>query len=114
MVRQVTAERISEVYRGLGNAKIDLHDCIEKELDAKTILKTKESALLMSGAIIGKNAEARDAQLRGALAEEHQAAEQARIDRAEAQLTYDLEVMAVDELKLLMRIDEMAVHTDAT
>ena len=107
MVQQVTAKRISEAYKGLGNARIELHGCIERELGAKSTLKIKEAQLLMSGAIIGKNAEAREAQLREALGIEHLEEELAREARAKAQLSYELAAMAVDELKLLMRIDEL-------
>ncbi len=55
----------------MSDAKRELHSSIERELDAKSLLKIKESKLLMSGAIIGKNAEAREAQLREALGRQH-------------------------------------------
>lgn len=110
MMRQVSAERIRQAYRGLGSAKIELFQLSERELAAKEALRRKEADLLMSGAIIGKNAEARAAEIRNGSGIELLEMDLAREAKAKAQLAFDLAVMAVDELKLLIRLEELAAR----
>ena len=109
MAVEVSAERISQVYGRLNAAKTELFQLAEREMAAKEALKIKEAMLLATpGAIIGKNAETREAQLREGCPTERQELDLAREARAKAQLEFDLATMAVDELKLLIRWEEIA------
>ena len=110
---EVSAEWIRKSYSALNYAKIELHGCIERERGAMAVLKIREAALLATpGAIIGKNAETREAQLREGCKTEHDELEWSREARAKAQLAFDLAVMGVDELKLLIRLEEIELERD--
>jgi type II secretory pathway component PulC len=76
------------------------------ELEAKKILKIRESDLLLSGAIIGKNAETRDAQLAEGCKEERARLEEIQAKKAKAQLQNDLAIMETDELQWQIRNDQ--------
>jgi hypothetical protein len=78
----------------------------EKEIAAKEALKRREAELLLSGAIIGKNAETRDAQLKEGCKMELEAVEAIRKEKAAVQLRQDLASMNVQELQWLVRNDQ--------
>jgi hypothetical protein len=59
----LTLPIIEQSYNDLMTAKELLHKKTEAEISSKEGLATKKAELLMSGAIIGKNAETRYAQL---------------------------------------------------
>jgi hypothetical protein len=96
-------DQIKRAYEDLRTARIEMYGASEKDLAARTALKQKEAALLLSGAIIGKNAETRDAQLEEGCKGELEAVEAARLEKAEAQLRMDLASMRVQELQWLIR-----------
>ena len=73
-------DQIRRAYEDLRTARVEMHEASEKDLAARTTLKTREAALLLSGAIIGKNAETRDAQLKEGCKEELGAVEAARLE----------------------------------
>ena len=66
-------DQIKRAYEDLRTARIEMHEVSERDLAARTTLKQKEAALLLSGAIVGKNAETRDAQLKEGCKEELEA-----------------------------------------
>ena len=103
MVRET---EIKAAFAALIAARQALYDGYEKELAAKTALKKREAALLLSGAIIGKNAETRDAQLKEGCKMELEAVEAIRKEKAEVQLRQDLASINVQELQWLVRNDQ--------
>ena len=70
----------------------------EAVLAARIALKKKEAELMLSGAIIGKNAETRDAQLAAGAETERATLEGAEAERRIAQLAYDCAKLEVDSL----------------
>jgi hypothetical protein len=90
-----------------------MHEVSEKDLAARTALKQKEAALLLSGVIIGKNAETRDAQIKEGCKGELEAVEAARLEKAEVQLLMDLVGIRVQELQWLIRNDQAIADLDA-
>ena len=86
--------------------KTRLYHVEEAALAARKALKTHEVELMMSGAIIGKNAESRDAQLAAACQQERDVLEKAEAEKRSIQLAYDLASMTVDSLKWLIRAEE--------
>ncbi|MFA5409472.1 MAG: hypothetical protein WC343_11930 [Bacilli bacterium] len=106
-------DQIKRAYEDLRTARIEMHEVSERDLAARTALKQKEAALLLSGAIIGKNAETRDAQLKEGCKEELEAVEAVRVEKADAQLRQDLASMRVQELQWLIRNDQATADLDA-
>ena len=106
-------DQIKRAYADLRTALIEARETSEKELAARSALKQREAALLLSGAIIGKNAEPRDAQLKEGCKEELEAVEAVRVEKAEAQLRMDLASMRVQELQWLIRNDQATADLDA-
>jgi len=98
--------RIEQAFSDLREARINLHATSEQELEFRQGLKRREAELMMSGAIIGKNVESRDAQLREATKEEYDLCEKARQRKAQAQLQMDLAMVEVDEIEWLIRAQE--------
>ena len=78
----------------------------EAVLAARIALKKKEGELMLSGAIIGKNAETRDAQLANGTSAERAALERAEAEKRAAQLAYDCASLVVDSLKWRIRAVE--------
>ena len=78
----------------------------EGVLAARIALKKKESELMLSGAIIGKNAETRDAQLAAGAATERATLERAEAERRIAQLAYDCAKLSVESLCWRIRATE--------
>jgi hypothetical protein len=107
-------DQIKRAYEDLRTARIEMHEVSERDLVARTTLKQKEAALLLSGAIIGKNAETRDAQLKEGCKEELVAVEAARLEKAEAQLRMDLAGIRVQELQWLIRNDQVTAVMDTS
>lgn len=101
-------ERISAAYDDLRTARIELAEITEKEIAAKDTLKRREAGLLLSGAIIGKNAETRDAQLKEGCKMELEAVEAVRKEKVAVQLRQDLATMNVQELQWLIRSEQAA------
>jgi hypothetical protein len=106
-------DQIKRAFEDLRTARVEIHEASEKDLAARTTLKTREAALLLSGAITGKNAETRDAQLKEGCKEELGAVEAARLEKADAQLRMDLASIRVQELQWLVRNDQVIADLDA-
>lgn len=97
---------IKAAFAALMAARQALCEGSEKELAAKAALKKREAALLLSGAIIGKNAETRDAQLKEACQMEIAALEGAEAEKRLLQCRFDLASMAVQEIEWQIRNDQ--------
>ena len=52
-------DQIKRAYEDLRTARMEMHEVSEKDLAVRTTLKTREAALILSGAITGKNADFR-------------------------------------------------------
>jgi len=113
LMAETREDQIKRAYEDLRTARIEMHEVSERDLAARTALKQKEAALLLSGAITGKNAETRDAQLKEGCKEELEAVEAARLEKADAQLRQDLASMRVQELQWLIRNDQATADLDA-
>lgn len=94
---------IKAAFAALMAARQALYEGSEKELTVRAALKKREAALLLSGAIIGKNAETRDAQLKEGCKMEISALEGAEAEKRLLQCRFDLASMAVQELQWLIR-----------
>lgn len=105
-------KKLEIAFAMVRRAKCVLFEESEKELAARKALKRKEAGLMMSGAIIGKNAEAREAQLREACQAEDTALEKARVDKARIQLDLELSELDLDLLKWQIRNNETAYRPD--
>lgn len=98
LISKLRAEFV-QCHKDLRTTRTDLHIAIEGEIKARRELKTREQAFLLSGAIIGKNAESRDAQLREATKEEFWNVEIASETVRLAQLKFDLAKYNIDMIK---------------
>ncbi len=96
-------DQIQRAFEDLRTARIELHEVSEEDLKAREALKIREVELLLSGAILGKNAETRAAELKNGCTMELAAVEAARVKKGEAQLRMDLASMRVQELQWLIR-----------
>jgi hypothetical protein len=99
-------EQIQRAFDDLRDARIELHEISEADLVAREALKIREAELLLSGAIIGKNAETRAAELKNGCKEELAEAERMRALKTHAQLRMDLASMRVQELQWIVRNDQ--------
>ena len=100
-------DEIIRAYDDLREARTELHEVSEAELAAREALKTRESDLLLSGAIIGKNAETRAAELKNGCKNELAEVERMRALKGHVQLRQDLASMRVQELQWLIRNDQV-------
>jgi len=107
-------EQIQRAFDDLRTARIELHEVSEKDLAAREALKRREAHLLLSGAIIGKNAETRDAQLKEGCKTELETVEVVRKKKADVQLRAELASMRVQELQWLIRIVRIEEVAQAT
>jgi hypothetical protein len=99
----------NDAFDALTAVRAMFHEASEAEYKSKAFLKEKETDLLMSGAIIGKNAEARSAELAACTKTEIFDVEETRKAKMIAQLRFDLAQMQVDRLKWLVRCDTQEV-----
>jgi hypothetical protein len=97
-------EELSAAYEDQMRTREQLFRKNEAEISAKTVLATKKSELMMSGSIIGKNAESRDAQLCEMTKEETNLLRLAECDKRTATLAYELASMKVDMNRDLIRL----------
>lgn len=97
--------QISQAFAALREARKGLYEASEAELEAKEDLKSSESLLLRGDKITGKNAEAREAQVRAKTFDERKILEEARKERSLAQFAFDIASMEVDEIKWLIRAE---------
>ena len=105
--------QIQRAFEDLRTARIELHEVSEADMVAKENLKRRESDLLLSGAIIGKNAETRTAELKNGCQEELAAVEKVRILKGQVQLRMDLANMRVQELQWIVRSDQAIADLEA-
>ena len=104
---------IMRAFDDLRTARIELHEISEEDQKAREALKIREVGMLLSGAIIGKNAETRAAELKNGCTMELAAVEAARVKKGEAQLRMDLASMRVQELQWQIRNDQAIADLDA-
>lgn len=112
--RELTREEsICNAFEDLRTARTELHEISEEDLKAREALKIREAMLLLSGAIVGKNAETRAAELKNGCTMELAAVEATRIKKGEAQLRAGLASMRVQELQWQIRNDQAIADLDA-
>lgn len=109
MVEESRELQIQRAFEDLRTARIELHEVSETDLKAREALKIRESNLLLSGTITGKNAETRAAEIKNNCTVELAAVEKNRIQKAEAQLRADLANMRVQELQWLIRNEQAEI-----
>lgn len=105
MIDMVKEEEIKAAFVALKTARQALYDSSEKELAARMALKRREASLLLSGAIIGKNAETRDAQLKEGCQAEIVRLEGAETEKRLLQCRFDLANITVNEIQWQIRND---------
>lgn len=100
----ISAENIEEAYKNLEASKKDLFEANEKEIIAKEVLAIKKAELMMSGCILGKNAESRDAQLSEATKVEYAELKIAEMEKRECALVFDLASNRVSLYRDLLKL----------
>ena len=106
-------DQIKRAYEDLRTARVEMHEVSERDLVARTTLKQKEAALLLSGAIIGKNAETRDAQLKEGCQAEIVRLEGAETEKRLLQCCFDLANITVNEIQWQIRNDQAIADLSA-
>jgi hypothetical protein len=106
-MKMLSLSDIEQSYNGLMTAKELLHKKTEAEISSKEILATKKAELLMSGAIIGKNAETRDAQLAEGCKDETNQLRIAETEKREASLKFELASITVNMHRDMLRLMEI-------
>ncbi len=112
MMTPITFEQISEVYAVLANALRVAQDATEKAVSAKSVLETARAAALRSGSVVGKNEAEREADLRGKLACNYTNVDVAERELREARLQVELARLAVDALRMQLRVAELAAREE--
>ena len=97
-------EELSAAYEDQMRAREHLYKKNEAEIVAKAVLATKKSELMMTGTILGKNADSRDAQLCEMTKEETNQLRLAETDKRAATLAFELTSMKVDMNRDLIRL----------
>jgi hypothetical protein len=103
----VTEEQIKNVFLRLKDAADYLRNKTEKEIQFKMVLENAKLDGLRRETITGKNAELREANAREVLSELYHRVEASEIEQRQARYTWDLVNLDLDELKMLLRLDEL-------
>jgi hypothetical protein len=105
MIPAHTAEDLGLLFGAMVRSKTALFQRSEDELQARENLKRAEATIihLTDPKTLGANEAARNASIRAQTVAEREAVEKADRAKREAQLTYELDCMAVDCLKWQIR-----------
>ena len=98
---------IYTAYEELAKAHKTVYLHGERAIEAKAELELKKAEALVSGSVVGKNQQARDAALRGLLAPQHASLEIAEADSRAARLELDLARAQVSRVQALLRLAEV-------
>ena len=98
---------LNEAYDELREARLNLHQISQTELEARNVLKSEETEILVVGTTItGKNEKERDAQLRTATASQRGVVDRSVTEKTNTQLRMDLAQDQIHRLHWLIRADE--------
>ena len=109
----LNAELILHRYAGLRRAKIAAYEAAEQEAVARYTFETRRVAGLLDGTIAGRNETERDAKAREVLAEQWDELQMCGAEAREAKHHVDLAALAVDEVRALLRLAELAAYVPA-
>ncbi len=109
----ITAEQISEVYESLADALRVAHGAAEEALAAKVSLETVRAEAIRAGIIVGKNETEREACLRQKFADHYAALEEAERRGRETRHQVELVRLAVETLRMQLRVAELAAREEA-
>lgn len=107
---EVTEKGIAEVYGELYSLKEQLNGFSVQELELKSWLKERETELILSGAITGKNEQARQAQLHGELAPIESELSDLKLAETSARGQYELCRLKVEYVQQQMRLRELGLQ----
>lgn len=100
----LTALEIKAAYMALKTASMSLHDAMRAETEARHQLELAQAEALLSGAIDGKNAEIREAQLAQRMAPQADALRTCTEDVALRRLQLTVAQQDVDRIKTLLKL----------
>jgi uncharacterized protein YecT (DUF1311 family) len=80
---------ISQAYQDLRTARLHLWEAMEAAIRAKEALTDAECELLLSGVVLGSNAQARENQVRTATTEQRTKVLNCEIEQRRSQCKYD-------------------------
>lgn len=103
----ITREDVREVYAALRDAKLQAAIDAQIEVEAKQELDIAKANGVLSGTIAGKNETEREANARIVCAAEIEALRIAATAARNSRFQLDMAQTAVEELRLLVRLDEM-------
>ncbi len=106
----VSYSDVNRVYQELRDAKLRAAVATKLEADDKAAYENARAAGLISGTISGKNETERDAAARQVCATELAAWQRSADDARVSRHQLDMAALAVEELRLLIRLDEMAAY----
>ena len=111
----ITAEQINFAYDGVTIATERLAASVDIETQRRARLERFKSEAIAAGQIDGKNAEAREGQLRALLAEDYGLLEKAARDVAQDRMLLTLAQLEVDRCKTLLKLLEVTgIKADVT
>ncbi|ALW89642.1 hypothetical protein [Deinococcus actinosclerus] len=103
----ITAEQINAAFGAVAVATHVLASSTEIELQRRARLEQFKSEAIAAGQIDGKNAEAREGQLRALLAEDYGLLEKAARDVAQDRMLLTVAQLEVDRCKTLLKLLEV-------
>lgn len=109
----LTADAVRKTYAGLRRAKVAAYNTAEEERYCRTMLEAQRADAILNNRITGKNEGERDACARQVLAEHFANLSDATEAAFEAKHHVELAALAVEELRVLLRLEELAAYTQA-
>lgn len=107
-------ERVATVYAGLADALAEYHEASSKLVDLETSYEAARTVLLANNMVEGKNAEQREANLNTQLAPQVEKLHSAQRSARDAKFDLEIARLRVEEVRLLVRIEELAYDKYAT
>lgn len=101
---------MQEVYNEVREAKARLFTCAEREIQAELCLRRMTLAAMLSGAIVGKNDNEREAQGRAKFPHDYAELESAQEGARLAKLDFDMASLRLQAARAMLRIEELAAR----
>lgn len=98
---------IDATYELVKETTVTMHDVNVRYADQITDIERMSTEAILDGRVTGKNAQIRDAELRGIFAPEYADLKELEEEMHDKKLTWDLALIDKEHLKLLMRFAEM-------
>ncbi len=109
----LTADAVRKTYAGLRRAKVVAYNAAEEERYCRTMLEAQRADAILGSRITGKNEAEREACARQVLSEHYTNLCDASEAAFEAKHHVELAALAVEELRVLLRLEELAAYATA-